>query len=108
MSGAELSRDGTLLCLRGHVDWDDCERLRDAGAAAIAALPDDSEMVRIDTSGLERPESRVVAVMLSWLRAAHARDLRMVLVEMPESLVRILEFTGLDEVFDVNAGAVGT
>lgn len=94
---AELSLHDGCVRVTGAVDWQDCEPLRDAGTEAIAAA---DGMVEFDLSGIERPESRVLAVMLAWLRAAERHQRRLRFVAIPDAVTRIAEFTGVDEIFE--------
>lgn len=91
----------TGLRIEGRVDFDNAEKLCADGLAALALR---SGEVAIDLARMDHAGSVVVAVLLVWARHC-AQPLR--LLALPDSLRRVLEFTGMDDLFDFPGAAKG-
>lgn len=100
---ATVTGTGTGLRIDGRVDFVNAEEVCDAGLALLRARTGDSPStgLEVDLARLDHAGSVVVAVLLVWARTCSGP---MRLVALPDSLRRVLEFTGMDDLFDV-AGA---
>ena len=100
---ATVTGTATGLRIEGRVDFVNAEEVCDAGRALLRARTGDSAPagLEVDLSRLDHAGSVVVAVLLAWARTCSGP---MRLVALPDSLRRVLEVTGLDDLFDV-AGA---
>lgn len=101
---ATVTATGAGLCLDGRVDFVNAEEVCAAGLALLRARGADgaSAGLEVNLARLDHAGSVVVAVLLVWARTCSG-PLR--LVALPDSLRRVLEFTGMDELFAVVGAA---
>ncbi len=109
---ASVAGTSTGLLIEGRVDLVNAERICEEGLALVRArlsAPADGSVpaagqaaVEVDLAQLDHAGSVVVAVLLVWARAC-SQPLR--LLALPDSLRRVLEFTGMDDLFDLTGTA---
>lgn len=88
----------------GELDISDAERARDAGLAAVAALGSEGSRLIIDVSELAFCDSRGLHALIAIRDAASDRGCAVVLRRPQAMLRRILEATGVDELFTIDDG----
>ena len=82
------------------VHFDNLGELRQAGESY---LDDQAENAVFDLSPLEDCNSAAVALLMAWLRYAHAHGVSVVYAHAPVDLVNIIEVVGLTGTLPVQA-----
>lgn len=107
-----LLDDAVGLRLTGSVDYASANALERDGLALLASLPLPGAVPGgmpghwlCDLSGLLTGSSVTAAVLMSWQRAAGARQQRLVLRAIPDRLHAILKASNLLDVFTLAASA---
>lgn len=90
---AAVSATPTGLCIRGRVDFLNAEQLCAEGSRLLKAH---AEPISVDLEKLDHAGSVVIAILMEWARES-PQALR--LVALPKAMRRVLEFTGMDELF---------
>ena len=95
MSEPERNSDSIASLLKGAVELDEAERIKDAGCALIEGAPGP---FRVDLAGLRSANSVTVAILAAWYRAATLQEKAIVFVNLSAEMRNIVHFSGLDEV----------
>ena len=81
------------LCMQGRVDFSNADELCSLGSRLLRGR---TEQISVDLEQIDDAGSAVIAILLVWAQASpHALNL----VALPSSMRRVLEFTGMDELF---------
>ncbi|MEZ5244895.1 MAG: STAS domain-containing protein [Acidimicrobiales bacterium] len=90
--------DGTRVAVHGEADADNCHELG-------AALLDESLIgpVRLDLAGLSFLDSSAVSELLGIQQELATRGIELSIVETSPAVHRVLEITGLLDVFGIDA-----
>lgn len=91
MSQARLTWEDDRLCLSGTLDFSSVTRLRDQGLAEFGANRD----IRLDLARVSRANSAGLALLLEWLALAQARQVRLRILNLPESLAALARVSNL-------------
>jgi phospholipid transport system transporter-binding protein len=85
-------------CMRveGVLDFNTVIPLEPRGAAWLREQA--PAACRLDLSGVTRSNSAGTALLLSWLRAAHAVDKNLAIENVPQSLRGMMHLAGLEDV----------
>jgi anti-sigma B factor antagonist len=98
------ARDGTqIVALRGEVDLSSAHRLRELIWQATGQADGEPPRVVVDLSGVEFIDTAGLEVLLEEWNACRQLDGRMCLVAPQGPVRRLLELTGLKELFDLCA-----
>jgi anti-sigma B factor antagonist len=99
--GIEVERSGatTVLALRGELDLDSAQRLREELVEAIA---EDTQVV-VDLELVGFLDSVGLGVLVGGLKRARSHGGDLVLVCSSRAVLKPLEITGLDRVFTIHA-----
>lgn len=87
---------GKVLCLEGQIINGDTETLR----GAVQAVSDSSDII-LELSNVTTVDAHGLGVLLQLREQTLARGLRFELMNVSDSLNRILEITRLNTVFDI-------
>jgi phospholipid transport system transporter-binding protein len=82
------------------IHFDNLSEVRQAGESYLAGQ---AESVVFDLSPLEDCNSAAVALLMAWLRYAHAHGVSVVYAHAPVDLVNIIEVVGLTGTLPVQA-----
>ncbi len=91
-------RPDGVWALSGYIDFDNATAVRDRVQAALGQ----ETSWTLDLAGLEEAGSIVVALMLAWCRSAAVSGATVRYVGVPDSLVRLISFVGLQDLMPVN------
>ncbi len=81
------------LCIQGRVDFLNADQLCAEGSRL---LKDRTAPIHVDLEQLDHAGSVVIAILMVWAKASQQA---LHLVALPKSMRRVLEFTGMDELF---------
>lgn len=90
---ATVAATPTGLSVRGRVDFLNADQLCAEGSRL---LKEHVEPISIDLEQLDHAGSLVIAILIVW---AGTSQQALHLVALPKSMRRVLEFTGMDELF---------
>ena len=90
-----------VIALAGELDLHSSELLASTVAETLASAP---QGVDIDAGGLSVADSAGLRALLSAREAAEQRDVRLRIVRVSAPLGRLLDMTGLREVFGAATG----
>ena len=90
---AAVAATPTGLRIQGRVDFRNADELCAEGSRLLAGR---AEQVSVDLEHLDHAGSVVIAILMAW---ANASEQALCLVALPKSMRRVLEFTGMDELF---------
>ena len=90
---ATVAATPTGLCIRGRVDFLNADQLCAEGSRLLNGR---AEPVSVDLEQLDDAGSVVIAILMVWAKASPQS---INLVSLPKSMRRVLEFTGMDELF---------
>lgn len=68
-------------------------------------LKDGCTEMEVDLARVEAVDSTAVSLMLSWLRAAQARNIKLTFVNVPENLVSLANLYGVAESLSLRVDA---
>jgi len=57
--------------------------------------------VRVDLSAVTRVDSSALALLMGWKRHAGRNNKRLTLINVPDNLASMMQFTGADALFDI-------
>jgi anti-sigma B factor antagonist len=92
------SSDTYTVTVRGDVDLYSSPELREA---LTGTLPQDARTVCVDLSQVPYMDSSGVATLVEGLRVARAADAAFVLVGPSEQVLKVLQLSRLDSVFEI-------
>ncbi len=69
------------------------------------AVKDGCKDIVVDLARVEAVDSTAVSLMLSWLRAAQARDIKLTFVNVPENLLSLANLYGVAESLSLRVDA---
>ena len=95
-SDAQLTLQDTRLLFGGVVHFDNAEKTCNEGLKLLKTAP---KAITIDMSQLQSSSSVVVAILVSWLRAASQYQQTLRFCHMPQKLRAIISVSGLTDVF---------
>jgi anti-anti-sigma regulatory factor len=95
-SAAQLTLQETRLLFGGVVHFDNAQKVCDDGLKLLRTAP---KAITIDMSQLQSSSSVVVAILVSWLRAASQYQQTLQFCHMPQKLRAIISVSGLTDVF---------
>jgi phospholipid transport system transporter-binding protein len=84
--------------LPSAVHFDSLRAVRVAGESYLDSQSDDAVF---DLSGLQECNSAAVALLMAWMRYAHARDLSLVYAHAPVDLLNIIKVVGLSDTLPI-------
>ena len=93
---AQLTLQETRLQFGGVVHFDNAQKVCDDGLKLLRTAP---KAITIDMSQLQSSSSVVVAILVSWLRAASQYQQTLQFCHMPQKLRAIISVSGLTDVF---------
>ncbi len=96
-----ISRDGNLIRLSGDVTINTVNSVYRQGLFAGNDGQAAGEL-QVDCSGLGKVDSSAVSLMLSWVREAQQKDVRLGFSNVPESLRSLAKLYGVAELIDYN------
>ena len=91
---AQLSLHETRLLFGGVVHFDNAAKVCDDGLKLLKTAP---KAITIDMQQLQSSHSVVVAILVSWTRAASKSQQRLSFANMPEKLRAMISVSGLTE-----------
>ena len=91
---AQLSLQETRLLFGGVVHFDNAAKVCDDGLKLLKTAP---KAITIDMQQLQSSHSVVVAILVSWTRAASQSQQRLSFANMPEKLRAMISVSGLTE-----------
>ena len=97
---AAVAATPTGLRIQGRVDFRNADELCAEGSRLLAGR---TEQVSVDLEHLDHAGSVVIAILMAW---ANASQHALCLVAPPKSMRRVLEFTGMDELFVYSESSV--
>ena len=97
---AAVAATPTGLRIQGRVDFRNADELCAEGSRLLAGR---AEQVSVDLEHLDHAGSVVIAILMAW---ANASQQALCLVALPKSMRRVLEFTGMDELFAYSESSV--
>ncbi|MEC9483931.1 MAG: STAS domain-containing protein [Halomonas sp.] len=92
---ARLEANGDVLAASGEADFEVAAALASRGCEWLQTQARDAR-VHLDLSGVDRPSSAALSVMLEWLRCAQRQRLVVGSVRLSPSLYRLTAMAGLD------------
>ena len=95
------SGDTVVIALAGELDLHSSELLADAITDTLDGAP---QSIDIDADGLSFADSAGLRALLSARESAERNDVRLRIVRVSPPLARLLDMTGLREVFGVPTG----
>ena len=84
--------------LPSAVHFDNLRAIRVAGESYLDGQSDDAVF---DLSGLQECNSAAVALLMAWMRYAHAHDLSLVYAHAPMDLLNIIKVVGLSDTLPI-------
>ena len=87
-----------VITLVGEVDLYSSPQVR---KVVIKAIPKTKDAVGVDLSGVTYMDSSGVAVLVEGLKAAQKKGKRFALLAPSQSVMKVLELTRLDTVFEI-------
>jgi anti-sigma B factor antagonist len=94
--------DGTtILTVRGEVDLSTSPDLRTAIMSAVPGAPDGLEL---DLAGVAYMDSSGVATLVEGFRRAREHGTRFILAQPSPPVMKVLELTRLDTIFEIRRG----
>lgn len=97
--GAQVLATATGLHLIGEIDYQNADTLREAGEQLLDAQH--LTNCDVDLAGVVEPGTIVVALLLAWYRVLRRRSAQMRVLNVPASLQRVLQFTGVMNVLAI-------
>lgn len=94
-SDAQLTLQDTRLLFGGVVHFDNAEKTCNEGLKLLKTAP---KAITIDMHQLQSSNSVVVAILVSWIRAASKNQQILQCSNMPEKLRAIISVSGLTDV----------
>jgi anti-anti-sigma factor len=91
---------GSAIVLNGAVDVATAPSLR-AELTDLITTAGPGSAVRVDLGGVSLVDSSGLSVLLAAHKLAASRDVRLLLVALPQHVARILTITGLDEILEI-------
>ncbi|MDH3641833.1 MAG: STAS domain-containing protein [Gammaproteobacteria bacterium] len=85
------------------IHFDNLAEVRSAGESY---LDEQSDAAVFDLSGVSECNSVAVALLMAWVRYAHARNKTVVYADIPEDLSNIIDVSGLTETLPVQGPRV--
>ena len=100
---ANYTRDdgSALLVLSGEIDM---ARVGDIDAVGMARLTDADATLLVDMMDVTFIDVAGLDCLLKLRNAATARGARLVLLDPPAAVLRLLDLTNLNDVFDISGG----
>tara|TARA_R110001592_G_scaffold363248_4_gene682166 strand:+ start:14166 stop:14468 length:303 start_codon:yes stop_codon:yes gene_type:complete len=95
-AAAQLSFEGAFMRVRGTVDFASVVSLEQQGETWLRE--EAPAECRVDLSGVSHCNSAATALLLSWLRVAHAAGKKLIIENMPEGLRGLVSLAALDTV----------
>jgi anti-anti-sigma factor len=89
-----------VIWLTGEVDMQAADELREAGGLAVADLTEGERLV-IDLGEVTFLDSSGLGALVAIRNKASARDVGCSLRSVPEKVTKVLQITGLQDVFSV-------
>lgn len=89
------AKDPATSRVAGEADADNCHQL----GAALLDLPATTTALEVDLSGLSFIDSSAISELLRIKRELETREVRFVLTDPSDAVFRVLEITGLLDVF---------
>ena len=96
---AELRVDGARLSLSGELGFSTVAQVLTEGRRAVDAQSGDVAVLDLD--GVTKSDSAGLALVVDWLRAARARNLRLELRGIPQQMADIARLSGLGGLMDL-------
>ena len=94
---------GTVLVLRGELDFDSAVQLDEAGEhAGVSGGAEGVGAVVVDLTALSFCDSSGISALLRLYRRLSARQQPLLLAAVPRPTLRLLTLTGLDRVFSIH------
>jgi anti-anti-sigma factor len=95
-----ITATGTEVSLTGEIDIQTAPSLRAELTDLIGATAAGAEL-RIDLGAVSLVDSSGLSVLIAAHKLATARQVRLVLADLPRHVSRTLSITGLDEVLEI-------
>lgn len=99
-SRAQLSQESTRLYLSGRLDHASVADLYPTGRARIREAAGGGGPLILDLSRLDGSDSSALALLIDWLRTAHANSVQLRFCALPRQLREIARVCGLVEYLD--------
>ena len=100
LSQEQLGSDGRVIAVRGEVDLFTAPALKDALTDAIEANVD---RIVVDLTETRFLDSTGLGVLIGALKRLRARDGRLTIVNVDESIAKTFEITSLDQILTICA-----
>ncbi|MCS1352137.1 STAS domain-containing protein [Mechercharimyces sp. CAU 1602] len=91
---------GSVLVIRGEIDVYTAPALRDK----VMPLTKKEDHITLDLSGVDYIDSTGLGVLIGAYKALRVKDGQLTLVGVGSRLYRLLEITGLSEIFTIHQG----
>jgi anti-anti-sigma factor len=91
---AQLRLQETRLHLGGVVHFDNAEKICNDGLKLLKNAP---KQITIDMQHLQSSHSVVLAILVSWTRAAHQAKQSLLMANMPDKLRALIKVSGLTD-----------
>ena len=95
-----VGKDGTLVCLFGHVDMDSSPAVREQLLVVVRAA--EPRIVSVDLSAVTHLDSSGIATLIDALRVARSSKTQLTLRGLQGRLLHLFELTGILSLFNGN------
>lgn len=85
------------LCLSGRIGLNNVVAVSARGKELIKTMAD----INVDLSGVQQGDSSSLAMLVDWLRFAKSQNKKIVLTNMPQSMLDLSRVCGLDSVLPI-------
>ncbi|MFD6248808.1 STAS domain-containing protein [Streptomyces roseolus] len=103
--GVRQEGRGTVLVLRGELDFDSAVQVDEAGRRGVEAAAGAAGPVVVDLAALTFCDSSGISALLRLHRHASARGRPLELAAVPPAVQRLFALTGLGQIFTVRTDA---